>query len=142
MDEALKCLRDMDSKQPPKAIVLHVGTNDLRCSSPEKLLPKYVEFRTLMRTKCPGAKFVYSSVAPREDDLGIQRNVAFLNAAVNRKFGGDRDFLYVNNKNLKGPKLKADDGIHLKDEGTSSLARGIRDGVIAVLNIENRRSAS
>ncbi len=74
-------------------------------------------------------------VAPREDNHEIQRNVVFLNAAVNRKLGGDKKgFIYIDNSDIRGPRMKGSDGIHLKVDGTSCLARHIRDGVITILN--------
>ena len=87
-----------------------------------------------MRGKFPGAKLVLSSIAPREDNKTIQRNVQFLNAAVNRKYGGEKDIYVVDNTAIQGPTFKKD-GIHLLDDGTSMLARHIRDGVKAILNI-------
>ena len=129
----------MESVNPPKAFVLHVGTNNLdkRKQSPEQILPMYQKFVETLRSKFPESKLVFSMVAPREDSHKLQLNVDFLNAALHRNLGDDKkNILFLSNSNLRGQRMKKRDGIHLKEEGTRCLARKIRDGVMSILNIQ------
>ena len=137
VEDSVKHLDKIEVSSKPKTFVLHVGTNNLakKRQSPEEILPLYMGFVDKMRVKFPGSKLVYSSIVPREDNKATQRLVRYLNAAMNRKFGGAEDVVIVENFEIKGPRLKQRDGIHLKNDGTSALARNIRDGIKAALNI-------
>ena len=137
VEDSVKHLDKIEVSSKPKTFVLHVGTNNLakKRQSPEEILPLYMGFVDKMRVKFPGSKLVYSSIVPREDNKATQRLVRYLNAAMNRKFGGAEDVVIVDNFEIKGPRLKQRDGIHLKNDGTSALARNIRDGIKAALNI-------
>ncbi len=136
VEDALKGINELKTDNPPKVFVLHSGTNNLKTQTPEEVLPLYEKLVHRIRSKFPGSKLVYSSVVPREDNRDVQLNVNYLNAAFHRKYGRDKDIFVINkNSDIRGFRLKRRDGIHLTDEGTSCLARHIRDGVKAILNI-------
>ena len=137
VEDSIKHLKE-NVTTPPKAFVVHAGTNNLakRKQTPNQIIALFEELVECIRTKFPGSKLVYSSIVPREDNREIQRSAEFINAAMNMKFGGEKDVIIVRNNDIKGSKMKSRDGIHLKEDGTRCLARHIRDGVKSILNIK------
>ena len=120
----------------PKAVVLHVGTNDIKNNiDADRIISNYEDLIKLIHKKLPDTKVVLSNILPREDNHLFQRNVEYVNAAVNRKFA-DSDYVVLIRNNDIGPKLKKSDGVHLLDPGTSRLASHIRDSVLVALKME------
>ena len=121
----------------PKVIVIHSGTNNLNHGeTAEQTLPKYHRIIDNITNNMPQTKIVLSTIVPRLDKKPVQRQIDFINASLNRKYGDSGKVEVVINNDILGFKLRGKDGIHLKDDGTRKLARHIRDGVISALNIE------
>ena len=113
-----------------------VGTNDIKNNvDADKIISNYENFIKQTNKKLPGTKIVLSNILPREDNHSFQRNVEYVNAAINRKFANLDDLVLVRNNDI-GKKLKRGDGIHLLDPGTSKLASHIKDSVLAILKLE------
>ena len=123
----------------PKAIVLHVGTNDVKNNvDADEIISNYNNLLKQIRQKLPDTKIVLSNILPREDNHTFQQNVEYVNAAVNRKFATLNDVVIVKNSDIYGKKLKKQDGVHLTDPGRSRLAAHIRDSVLVALKITKR----
>ena len=125
-------------KGNPRAVILHVGTNDIKNKVDADVIIKgYEDLRKLVAQKLPKTQLIISNIVPRTDNLDFQRNVEYINAAVNRKYANSNNVSIVGNQDITGRKLKALDGIHLTEPaGVSRLASHIKDVVLAALDIE------
>ena len=88
-----------------------------------------------LNQRLPNAKIVLSNILSREDNQALQRNVEYVNAAINRKFATMDNVVTVKNSDI-GKKLKKDDGIHVTDIGRSRLASHIKDSIVDVLKLK------
>ena len=125
-------IRDLRSQ--PKAIVIHSGTNDIKNGvSAEEIIDRYQHIVRDLKNKFRDTEVILSSIAPREDNDWGQRQVEYINAAVNRKLGDNVTF--VCNRDLWGRGVKKRDGVHLTEAGTSILASHIKAGITQVLEV-------
>ena len=123
----------------PKAIILHVGTNDIKNNiDADVIISNYECLVGQIKQNHPETKVILSSILPREDNHTFQRNVEYVNAAINRKFATVDDVVIIRNSDIYGKKLKRHDGIHLTDQGISRLASHIRDSVLTALKIKKK----
>ena len=132
-DQARESINNIKGK--PKAVVLHVGTNDIKNQvDADDIIKNYDSLIKQLNQRLPHSKIVLSNILPREDNQVFQRNVEYVNAAVNRKFATMNNIVTVRNSDI-GKKLKKDDGIHVTDIGRSRLASHIKDSIVDVLKL-------
>ena len=136
-DQALSKIRGMKRTKAPKAVVVHVGTNDIRDNTDaDTIVSKYEIILDEIGKMFPDTKIIMSNMIPREnadEDDELQRNVEYVNAVANRKLALKYD-ISLKNTDLTG-KNKSQDGIHLNTTGVSKFACSIRDSVVAALDL-------
>ena len=133
-DEAMERIEEIKGT-PPKAVVINVGTNDVRDKvDADTIVDKYIRMTDRLTKKFPQTKIIFSNILPREDNQVLQQNVEYINAVTNRKLASKH--VLIKNKDLVGRNLKAKDGIHLSTPGVSRLACSIRDSVVAALDLK------
>ena len=125
------------SSHRPKALVIHSGTNDLKDgASAEDIIRKYEEIIQDVNANILGTKVVVSTIVPREDSRKLQRNVEYINAYLNRKYGDSEEATIVMNNDIRGYRYKKRDGVHLKEDGSSRLGSHLNKGIKRALNIK------
>ena len=133
-EEAIKALsRITSAPKAPKAVVLLTGTNNLKNTDADDILKTYDKIISSSASKMPDTKLIICNIVPREDNHEMQRHVEYVNAVLNRKFAARKNLSLVKTFDITGKRLKAKDGIHLTELGTSKLASRIKDAVVTAL---------
>ena len=122
-------------KYTPKAVVLHVGTNDLKQNSAEGVVQKIRGVINICKEKIPTTKIVISNIVSRDDKQTYQTMLEYVNACINMTYAKDEKILIARNTNIV-KKHRAHDGTHLNTVGTSILANNLKYCVAKALNIE------
>ena len=125
-------------KSKPKAIVLHVGTNDLAHASEEFIVKSVLDIFSIVNAR--GIKFIWSNVIPRGDDIDLNGKACVINALITRDLAKRVGAYISRNDNFYDNDVFNaaiyDDGVHLLKEGTSILAQNTRRTVCRCLNKE------
>ena len=118
-------------KEAPKAIVYHVGTNNVKKDPPEKITKMINEVVNLAQA----TKVIISNIVSRDDDHVFQTNLEFINANINMKYIKAPNISTIKHFNI-GKINRARDGTHLNTIGTSKLACNIKHAVAKALSID------
>ena len=116
-DQALSKIWDMKRTKAPKAVVVHVGTNDIRdLTDADTIVSKYETILDEIGKMFPRTKIILSNM------MKTTNCSAMLSMSD----------ISLKNTDLAG-KNKSQDGIHLNTTGVSKFACSIRESVVRTL---------
>ena len=88
----------------PKAIILHVGTNDLKNSSSARVTEKIVDLGNIIATNSPNTSVTISAITQISDEESLKRKVKDCNKVLrtfcNQNGGGFVEHLNIDEKCL------------------------------------------
>ena len=119
----------------PKAVIIHVGTNNLKMNTVEEVSNKISDVTDTILKKAPHTKVIISNIVSRDDNHKYQMMLDYVNACVNLKYSKTENVSISKNINI-GKNCRANDGTHLKPIGTSKLASNLKYSVMKALNIK------
>ena len=106
-------------RKNPTNIICHVGTNNARSDSAEKIMEKLIQLKEYIVSKCPSAKIVFSDLIARTDDAIASRVVREVNGMFDHL-----DTTILRNDNIMAEHL-GKKGLHLSGYGTGRLAKNL-----------------
>ena len=123
----------------PRIVVVHAGTNDLVKTDEDTMLKIVKDIHTILHNR--NIKMVYSFVTPRYDSPELNAKAQVHNARVAQLIGGEADVTVARNecfykRGMIDTALFDDDGIHINEMGTKSLAFNTKDAICCGLGIE------
>ena len=101
-------------ERKPQRIVLHIGTNDLRNSSPEKVADNIVDLAREIEMKSD-AKVIISELTTRTDKLSDESAVKSTNKRL-RRFCNQNNWKLIQHNNITKQGLNKG-GLHLNEAG-------------------------
>ena len=101
-------------ERKPQRIVLHIGTNDLRNSSPEKVADNLVDLAREIEMKSD-AKVIISALTTRTDKLSDESAVKSTNKRL-RRFCNQNNWKLIQHNNITKQGLNKG-GLHLNEAG-------------------------
>ena len=113
-------------KQAPDYLVLHVGTNDLKQSSPRQISTSIANLGQENQKSVPTTKLIISEVIIRNDDpqisakVKLEVNSKLLQVCKNNKWE------HISHKNIVEKHLNPY-GVHLNKQGIIALAKNFTD---------------
>ena len=102
-------------KTDSDVIVVHVGTNNVKSYSPQKLANEIGNTLEKIQTDNPSAKIAFSSIFKRKDDQSLNTIIQKVNDLVAEALGL-KGMDFIENKNIIYSNL-ATDGLHLNNGG-------------------------
>ena len=118
---------------PRKAIVVHVGVNDLKTDDAPTVAERTIYVTNLLRTKFPHLPIILSNIVEC-DDKHAQDAINLINGTVNLKYDSDPN-IHTSRHHIQKWGRSNGDGIHLNDEGTRTLAGDLKNTITQVLGI-------
>jgi lysophospholipase L1-like esterase len=112
-------------QQAPDYLVLHVGTNDLKQSSPRQISTSLANLGQEIQTSVPTTKLIISEVIMRNDDPQISAKVKEVNSKLLQVCKNNK-WEHVSHKNIVEKHLNPY-GVHLNKQGTIALAKNFTD---------------
>ena len=121
---------------PHRAVVIHCGTNNLNVDgqTPDTIVQRMEELVHSIQRKSPNTRILISSIVRRKDNARKQRELQYINAAVELRCTELNNVSVVHNDNIDEGCLGTD-LIHLGKKGTSRLAVNIKKAVAKALDI-------
>jgi hypothetical protein len=112
-------------KQAPEYLVLHVGTNDLKQSSPRQISTSIANLGQEIQNIAPTTKLIISEVITRNDDPQISAKVKEVNTKLLQVCKNNK-WEHISHKNIVEKHLNPY-GVHLNRHGTIALAKNFTD---------------
>ena len=105
-----------NSQVMPKVILLHTSTNDLEVMDAEQIVSIIGEIYQVVNDK--NAKFIWSNIVPRNDNLSLNAKAALINAMVGVHLMNKEGVFFIRNDNfylgdMIDPALFHEDGVHM-----------------------------
>lgn len=130
--------KSVQSKVPPKAVVVHCGINNLKNQDPRSASKEFIQAIKNISSSCPTTKIVVSKL-PVVSDTKLQQKKELFNAVVFAELVEQQQVSFVNNDNLPSHALR--DIVHPNKRGSSILAGNIGRHVHRILWEKPRRPA-
>ena len=111
-------LRPTIRRQPDK-LVIHVGTNDIRSSTPQDIADEITEVAQQFKQESRNTKIVISFLITRSDNLEFTNKVKETNMALKLNCE-ENNWSFIDNSNLNNSHLNHR-GLHLTGEGSALL---------------------
>ena len=112
-------------QQAPDYLVLHVGTNDLKQSSPRQISTSIANLGQEIQKSVPTTKLIISEVIIRNDDPQISAKVKEVNSKLLQVCKNNK-WEHISHKNIVEKHLNPY-GVHLNKQGTIALAKNFTD---------------
>ena len=116
----------------PRAIVVHVGTNNLD-DEPDVIVGKLDSLINTCKSIAP--KVVISNIVTRADNHLKNYKVDLVNAMINMKYHKDKAVVICRNNNLVKSHL-TQKGVHLTDKGTARLANNLKYSIAGAVGVD------
>ena len=118
----------------PNTLIVHIGTNDLRNNTPSKLLNSLEDLgEMIMQYTNKNTYLIWSEIITRADDPTLTNKVNLVYNSLARLFE-TRNWGLIKNNNITGNLLN-NSGLHLNKQGTTALAKNIKQCLISHHNI-------
>ena len=133
---------DQDHIREARAIVLHVGTNNVADGdTSESILEDFKDTIDTIRNVNPGVKVIISSILPRTSDKLVNKQIRATNAAL-EELCSEKDLYFVNHDDVFIKDNKTDeslykDHIHLNAKGGRALGTSIRQKINGIFGLPN-----
>ena len=116
------------------ALIVHIGTNDLRNNTPSNLLSSLEDLgEMIMQYTNKNTNLIWSEIMTRTDDPTLTNKVNLVNNSLAR-LCETRNWGLIKNNNITGNLLN-NSGLHLNKQGTATLAKNIKQCIISHHNI-------
>ena len=113
----------------PKAIVLHVGTNDLKnSSSGRNVAEKIVDLGNVIAANSPDTKLTISAITQRFDEDSLKKTITDCNKVL-RTFCNQHGWSFVEHPNFDETCLN-NHKLHLNKKGIAILASNFVDNIV------------
>ena len=113
----------------PKAIILHVGTNDLKnSSSARNVAEKIVDLGNMIATNSPNTSVTISAITQRSDEESLKRKVKDCNKVL-KKFCNQNGWGFVEHLNIDETCLN-NYKLHLNKKGIAILASNFVNNIV------------
>ena len=103
----------------PDEIIIHVGTNDVKHSSPKTIAEHITDLGKCIVADSPETKVSISSLLCRSDDHSLDMKVKEVNKHLST-FASQSGWKFISHSNISGVHLNAS-GLHLNRLGTETL---------------------
>ena len=103
-----------------KSVILHVGTNDLKHSTPKEIAVSISSLGKRIEEYSPETKVVISEIISRFDDSSLMPKIVNLNARL-KQVCDNYSWGFITHKNIKANYLNPY-GLHLNKQGFTKLA--------------------
>ena len=105
----------------PDCLIMHIGTNDLKNSSPSEISSSISSFGQEIRKEVPNTNLVISEVIIRNDDPSLNVKISELNKNL-AQVCANNNWDFITHKNILPVHLNSY-GLHLNKQGSSYLAK-------------------
>ena len=113
----------------PKAIVLHVGTNDVKnSSSGRNVAEKIVDLGNVIATNSPDTKLTISAITQRFDEDSLKKKITDCNKVL-RTFCNQHGWSFVEHPNIDETCLN-NHKLHLNKKGIAILASNFVNNIV------------
>jgi lysophospholipase L1-like esterase len=109
----------------PDVVILHVGTNDIKNNSPEKVVQSICNLGKGIRKQQNKIDLILSSIITRNDDPSLATKVTKCNKLLN-DLCIEQNWGLVDNSNIDKYQLNSY-CLHLNTKGSASLAKNIKN---------------
>ena len=140
--ETLEAVRNFQCDHPPREVVFHSFTNDIKTETPDRCIELFDEVIKLTQSRWKDTKIVISLETARADNSRINTSVKILNALLEQKFLEASNIYLCTNSNFftngepDKTLLHSDDLYHLSDKGASRLAMNIKAVIHSSLGLD------
>ena len=107
----------------PDYLVLHVGTNDMKQSSPQQISGNISSLGQEIMKTLPETNLIISGVITRTDDSNLTTKVNEVNAKLSQVCSNNK-WGFISHKNILANHLNLY-GVHLNKQGTAIMAKNI-----------------
>ena len=113
----------------PKAIILHVGTNDLKnSSSARNVAEKIVDLGNMIATNSPNTSVTISAITQRSDEQSLKKKVKDCNKVL-KTFCNQNGWGFVEHLNIDETCLN-NYKLHLNKKGIAILASNFVNNIV------------
>lgn len=105
----------------PDCLIMHIGTNDLKNSSPSEISSSISSLGQEIRKEVPNTNLVISEVIIRNDDPSLNVKISELNKNL-AQVCANNNWDFITHKNILPVHLNSY-GLHLNKQGSSYLAK-------------------
>ena len=105
----------------PDSLIMHIGTNDLKNSSPSEISSSISSLGQEIRKEVPNTNLVISEVIIRNDDPSLNVKISELNKNL-AQVCANNNWNFITHKNILPVHLNSY-GLHLNKQGSSYLAK-------------------
>ena len=110
-------------RRQPDNLVIHVGTNDIRSSTPQNISDEVTKVAQLFKQESRKTEIIISSLIIRSDSPELANKVKDTNVALKLKCA-ENNWSFIDNSNINCLHLNRR-GLHLNHEGTALLQANI-----------------
>ena len=120
-EHSLKQINNLEKNTKPEAVVVHVGTNDLKRSDEKKSAQKCVQIITKFAKENPDIKVIYSKVTPtKKVEINKKRHIFNTQVTTGICDSGLKNVFAINHEYLRSYDLY--DDVHPNIRGDRKLA--------------------
>ena len=105
----------------PDHLILHVGTNDVRNSSPQEIINAISMLGQNIKKELPTTNLVISEIITRNDDPSLNMKIMELNTKLSQVCTNNK-WKIIAHRNISSDHLNSY-GLHLSKQGTAKLAQ-------------------